>query len=184
MAGRTRSAAEVPPQPDGRQRDGPQRSETPDERADRNFTELLQELRVAQTGVQILFAFLLTLGFSSRFKEVDTFGLVVYVCALMFCAGATAMLIGPVAVHRKLFGRGLKPGLVEVTARLSRVGLVLLLLAVSFSLLFALDIVLARWLALALAGGLVVVFVAVWYVLPNLVLRRWDKERESAARRG
>lgn len=173
MAGRTRQAgADLPPE-------GPQRSETPDERADRNFTELLQELRVAQTGVQILFAFLLTLGFSSRFEEVDTFGLVVYVCALMFCAGATAMLIGPVAVHRKLFGRGLKPGLVEVTARLSRIGLALLLLAVSCSLLFALDIVLMRWLALTLTGGLVVLFVAVWYVLPNLVLRRWDSDRNS-----
>jgi Family of unknown function (DUF6328) len=178
MAGGTApSAADRPPE-------GPQRSETPDERADRNFTELLQELRVAQTGVQILFAFLLTLGFSSRFQEVDLFGLVVYVCALMFCAGATAMLIGPVAVHRKLFGRGMKPSLVDITARLSRVGLALLLLAVSCSLLFALDIVLPRWLALTLAGALVVLFVTVWYVLPNVVLRRRGGRGESPARRG
>jgi hypothetical protein len=149
-----------------------ERSETPVERADRNFNELLQELRVAQTGVQILFAFVLTLGFQSRFTEIDTFQLVVYVCCLLLCAGATAMLIGPVAVHRRLFRRGRKPELVNVSSRLAQVGLVMLLLAIVCSLLFVLDVILARWLAFVLTGGVALVFVVVWYLLPSVVDRR------------
>jgi len=155
----------------------PQRHETPSERADRNFSELLQELRVAQTGVQILFAFLLTLGFTSRFEDVDTFALVVYVCALMFCACATAMLIGPVALHRKVFGRGYKQDLVVITGVLARLGLAFLLLAIACSLLFALDVMLPRWLALTLSGASTVLFVAVWYALPALVARRPPRQR-------
>jgi Family of unknown function (DUF6328) len=149
-----------------------ERSETPTERADRNFNELLQELRVAQTGVQILFAFVLTLGFQSRFAEIDQFQLVVYVCCLLLCAGATAMLIGPVAVHRRLFRRGRKPELVNVSSQLAQVGLLMLLLAVVCSLLFVLDVILARSLALVLTGGVTVVFVVVWYLLPSVVDRR------------
>src|SRR4051794_17651990 len=88
--------------------------ETPAERADRNFVELLQELRVAQTGVQILFAFLLTLPFTNRFVSIDGFQRGVYVFTLVSSATTVALLVAPVAVHRLLFQRGRKRELVYV----------------------------------------------------------------------
>src|SRR5712691_13298888 len=84
-------------------RGGTGRTETPLERWDRNYGELLQELRVAQTGVQILFAFLLTLPFSPRFGQVSRFERATYVSTLLLAAGAAALLIAPVAFHRLVF---------------------------------------------------------------------------------
>ncbi len=84
------------------------RNETPLERADRNYNELLQELRVAQTGVQILFAFLLTIPFQQRFGEMVNAGLrQEYLATLLVTAMATALLIAPVTMHRILFRQGL-----------------------------------------------------------------------------
>src|SRR3989440_12619176 len=97
--------AGVDAKPDGR-------DETPTERADRNFTELLQELRVAQTGVQILFAFLLTLPFTQRFNVVTTELKWVYLATIVCAALSMACLIAPVSQHRIVFARGLKPRLV------------------------------------------------------------------------
>lgn len=150
------------------------RRETASERADRSFNELLQELRVAQTGVQILFAFQLTLCLQSRFPDIDDFQRNVYVTSIVFCAGAMAMLIGPVSLHRQLFRTGRKPVLVEVTSRLAKVGLVLLLLALVCSLLFVLDVTLDRAVALSLTAGVASVFVVVWYVLPIVIARRTE----------
>src|SRR5947207_7590856 len=79
------------------------RDETPLERWDRNFTELLQELRVAQTGVQVLFAFLLVLPFNQRFTEVSSYEKAVYFATLVLAAAATLFLIAPSAHHRILF---------------------------------------------------------------------------------
>ena len=99
------------------------RAEAPLQRADRNFAELLQELRVAQTGVQILFAFLLTLSFMDRFAMADAFQRGVYVFTLAASAVTVALLIAPVAVHRLLFQRGRKRELVRVGHRLVVTGL-------------------------------------------------------------
>src|SRR5919109_4246444 len=76
------------------------RGETPMQRADRAYGEILQEVRVAQTGVQILFAFLLALAFQARFAAITDFQRGVYVVTLMLCAAATALLIAPAAIHR------------------------------------------------------------------------------------
>jgi hypothetical protein len=78
------------------------RNETPLERADRNFVELLQELRVTQTGVQILFAFLLSLAFTSRFPELDTVQRTVYVTTLLCAVLAATLFTAPAALHRSL----------------------------------------------------------------------------------
>src|SRR6266581_6983428 len=102
------------------------REESEAQRLDRNYAELLQELRVAQTGVQILFAFLLTIGFQQRFASITTFQRGVYVTTLVAAAVAAVLLIAPVAVHRLLFGRQLKNELVTFTARLAVGGLVFL----------------------------------------------------------
>jgi len=95
------------------------RAEMPLQRADRNLAELLQELRVAQTGVQILFAFLLTLSFTDRFVTIDGFQRGVYVFTLVTSATTVALLVAPVAVHRLLFQRGRKRELVHVGHRMA-----------------------------------------------------------------
>jgi Family of unknown function (DUF6328) len=142
------------------------RTETPEEQADRNFNDLLQELRVGQTGVQILFAFLLTLAFQSSFAKVTTPQLAVYVTTLLLCACATAFLIAPVALHRRLFRQGKKRQVVETASKLAQGGLVFLFLAVCGAIFFILDFILDLVLAAVLAGGVTVVFLVLWYVIP------------------
>jgi hypothetical protein len=148
-----------------------ERQETPAEQADRNFNELLQELRVSQMGVQILFAFLLTLAFQSPFASVTPAQLTVYVATLLLCACATALLIAPVALHRKLFRQGRKREVVEAAAKLAQAGLFMLFLAICGAILFILDFVLSRPLAVVLAVGVTLVFLLLWYVLPWRVSR-------------
>jgi Family of unknown function (DUF6328) len=140
--------------------------ETEAERLDRNFGDLLQELRVAQAGVQILFAFLLTLPFAARFGEVDTFEKAVYIGALFAAALATACIIAPVAYHRMLFRRGRKLQLVRSAHRLASVGLGFLLVAVVGGLLLVTDFILGRWWSLVLTGLATACFVVLWWVLP------------------
>jgi len=142
------------------------RRETEAERLDRNFDELLQELRVSQTGVQILFAFLLGVSFTQSFRQADSFVHIVYSVTLLLCALATALFIGPVALHRMLFGLGSKGELVKVSSRLALGGLYALLLAITGAVLLALDDPLGRPIALTLAGGTFVVLVGLWVVLP------------------
>ena len=105
------------------------RQESPLQRADRNWEELLGELRVTQTGVAILFSVLLTVPFSARFADVDPFSRGVYVTALLLSASTTVTLIGPVAFHRLLFATGHKPQLVRLGNRMAVTGLGLLCLA-------------------------------------------------------
>src|SRR5947209_10039375 len=105
---RPAAAAAPPPAPDGWGR-----TETVLERWDRNFSELLQELRVAQTGVQVLFAFLLTLPFTNRFERITEVQRGTYVVTLVAAAAATALLIAPVSYHRLVFRQGRKPQLVR-----------------------------------------------------------------------
>src|SRR3954464_5404392 len=102
----------------------PHRDETDTERADRNLIELLQEVRVVQTGVQVLFAFLLTVPFSSRFDAITGFQRGAYFAALVGAAAASVLLIAPTAVHRVLFRMGQKAYMVEVSNRLPLGGLV------------------------------------------------------------
>src|SRR5436190_22318859 len=105
------------------------RGETPMQRADRAYGEILQEVRVAQNGVQILFAFLLALAFQARFPAITSFQRGVYVVTLMLCAAATALLIAPAAFHRMIYRKRLKQHLVRVANRMAITGLALLLLS-------------------------------------------------------
>jgi hypothetical protein len=140
--------------------------ESEKERWQRNFSELLQELRVAQTGVQILFAFLLTLVFSARFGELSAFQRDVYVIALLSAAGATALIIGPVAYHRMLFRMGRKPELVRSAHRMASGGLALLLVSMVSSVLLVTDFILDQTVAMILTGAVAAFFVLLWGVLP------------------
>jgi hypothetical protein len=142
------------------------RGETLDQVLDRNVAELLQELRVAFTGVQILFAFLLSLAFTQRFEEVDSFGLAAYTVALLSTALATMVLIAPVSFHRIVFRRRQKAALVVVSDRLLMVGIALLIPAISSSVLLVLDVVLGRWEALVACSLVTLVALLTWYALP------------------
>ncbi|NGN68351.1 hypothetical protein G5C51_31185 [Streptomyces sp. A7024] len=147
------------------------RNETPLERDDRNFQELLQELRVTQTGVQILFAFLLSLAFMPRFAGLDSVQRGVYVTTLLLAVAAAVLFTAPAALHRTLFRRGAKRLVVDVSARLAAAGLVVLVLAFGGALLLVVDVVLGRAAGIAACSGAVVFCVALWGAMP-LVLRR------------
>jgi hypothetical protein len=147
------------------------RGETIDQVLDRNLAELLQEMRVAITGVQILFAFLLTLAFTQRFQELEGFDLAVYATALMSTAIATLLLIAPVSLHRIVFRRRQKAALVIVADRLLIVGLALLVPAISSAVLLILDVTLGLWPAIVGSSITTLVGLLTWYALP-LAIRR------------
>ena len=148
------------------QRAADSRGETMDQLLDRNLAELLQELRVAFTGVQILFAFLLSLAFTQRFEDLNDFDIAVYVVALLSTALATMVLIAPVSFHRIVFRRRQKAALVVVADRLLIVGLALLIPAISSAVLLILDVVLGRWQAVVGCSLTVLVGLLTWYALP------------------
>ncbi|MFE9097573.1 DUF6328 family protein [Streptomyces sp. NPDC007264] len=147
------------------------RRETPLERADRNFAELLQELRVTQTGVQILFAFLLTLAFTPRFPSLDTVQRATYVTTLLLAVLAAALFTAPAALHRSLFQQNAKPVIVRVSSRLATVGMTMLMLALTGSVLLVVDVSLNRAAGIAAGVGTLVVCVGLWRVLPWLLGR-------------
>src|SRR5215831_13810962 len=114
---------------------GDPRDESEVERADRNLAELLQELRVAGLGVQVLFGFLLSLPFTCKFSNLSHGQRQLYIATLVLAAVATALLLGPVAYHRLVFRRGLKEGLVRAANRMAIAGLAAVGLAVSAAVL-------------------------------------------------
>jgi hypothetical protein len=148
------------------------RDEAPMQRADRNFAELLQELRVAQTGVQILFGFMLWLSFTDRFIDLDTYQRGMYLTALVASAVTAVLLVAPAAAHRLCFQQGRKRELVRIGHRLALAGLVGLATTVTAGMLLVLDVVVDRKAALLGGGGLVAVFAVLWIVLPLRVRRR------------
>ncbi|MGW0390673.1 DUF6328 family protein [Streptomyces sp. NPDC003042] len=152
------------------------RRETGDERADRLWGELLHEVRVTLTGVQILLAFLLAAAFTPVFERLSTPDQYMYVACVLLGAAATGALTAPVCVHRLVTGLGLKPETVVWAARFTAVGLVLLLGMVALALLIVLRMVLSAPVALALDGVLVIWFSACW-LLPGLLLRRRAVQR-------
>jgi O-antigen/teichoic acid export membrane protein len=148
------------------------RDESRLERYDRNFLELLQELRVAQTGVQILFAFLLTLPFTNRFKDVSDLDEVVYVITLLSSATAAAFIIAPVSGHRQVFRQGRKPELVRWSSRLAQIGLAFLLISMVGAVFLVLDVVAGLGWAAGLGVAVAVLYLLLWYALPWAILGR------------
>ncbi|NJP46000.1 DUF6328 family protein [Actinacidiphila epipremni] len=156
--------------PDGRGGHG--RDETPEERADRRWADLLQELRVAQTGVQILFGFLLTVVFQQRFPQLSDTDRHLYAVTVVLGAATTGALVSPAAMHRLLTGRRLKPETVVWASRLTVLGLFLLLCTMTCALLLVLRLVLPSSTAAWLAVGLVVWFAVCWLAVPLWTARR------------
>jgi amino acid permease len=152
--------------------------ETEKQRWQRNFADLLQELRVAQTGVQILFAFLLTLPFSSGFPDANRFQKDVYVVALLAAAAATALIISPVAFHRALFRQGRKPELVRFSHSMATGGLAFMLIAMVSAVLLITDFILSRPVAFVLSGVTAVWFLIFWAGLP-FMRRQWGDDDDD-----
>lgn len=142
-----------------------ERDETPSERADRNFAELVQELRVAQTGVQILFAFLLTLAFYDSFPREGGFRYVL-VAALLAAAVSALCFMAPVAVHRVTFRMGGKERLVWVTHRFAMSGLAMLSVAMLLAIWMVVAFLFTPAWGTATVAALSVLVVIVWVALP------------------
>lgn len=154
--------------------------EGPLERADRNMVEMLQELRVAQTGVQILFAFLLSLSFTDRFARIDEVQRWIYVVTLLLTTLTTGLLVAPAAVHRILFGRHVKRAVVRIGQRLFVAGLVALALTLTGALLLVLDVTIGRALAVPITAVVGVVLGGLWFVLPLPVLLLGERDEPGS----
>jgi Family of unknown function (DUF6328) len=155
------------------------RSEGPLERADRNMSELLQELRVAQTGVQILFAFLLALSFQPRFAEIDEVQRWTYVSTLLLSVVTAGLLVAPAAVHRVTFRRGVKIETVQLGHRLFSAGLAALALTLAGAVLLVLDVAVGRWFAIPVAVGAAALLMGLWFLLPLPLLRHARAEPDE-----
>ncbi|WP_243274684.1 DUF6328 family protein [Streptomyces albus subsp. chlorinus] len=145
------------------------RHETPEgarERVNRRWNEVLQETRVAQTGVQVLFGFLLSVAFTERFEDLAGFDRAVYVVTVILGSAAIGTLIAPVSLHRFLSGQRMKDEVVETAGRLMMCGMVLLALTIGSTLLLLLHVVLTSLLAEILVGTVMVWFAVCWWVLP------------------
>ena len=157
---------------DPRDPDGAERDETATERADRNWNELLQELRVTQTGLQILTGFLLTVPFQQRFGELSPALRVVFLLALGLAVVSTVIVLAPVASHRILFRRHAKAELVSATDRLTKAGLATLALTIVAVVVLVFGFV-AGTTAAVIAGGVAIAFFVVqWVVVPARLLGR------------
>jgi len=148
------------------------RHETFTERMDRNWDELLQELRVTQTGAQILTGFLLTLPFQQRFADLDDYQVRLYLVLVVLAAVATALIVAPVSLHRALFRRRMKAQLVGAANWFARAGLLILGLVLAGGPMLLFDIVVSRTAGWVVGGVVLVMLVACWWVLPRVIAVR------------
>ncbi len=155
---------------------GPDRpGETEAERNDRNLGELLQELRVAGLGVQMIFGFLLSLPFTSRFSMLGPAQRDLYVATLLLAATATALLLGPVAYHRLVFRRHLKHHLVRAANVMAICGLAAIAMTVVAAVLLVLSYVAKGVPAVVYAAAVGCLFAGLWFVFP-LTRRRAPRD--------
>jgi O-antigen/teichoic acid export membrane protein len=151
-------------------RDG--RSETELERCDRNLVELLQEVRVVQTGVQVLFAFLLTAPLAARFPTLTSFQRDVYFATLLCTGGAAVLLIAPTAYHRILFRLGDKEHLVMVANRFTLAGLTGVALSMVGAVLLVTDLMFDGVFVAAVTGLAALACIGLWCLAPLRRRRR------------
>ncbi len=143
-----------------------QRAESGMQRADRNFAELLQELRILLTSVQILFGFLLTAAVTGAAGRLDDIQHAIYVTAIVAAAISSMLLVAPVAIHRLLFRRGRKVEVVMAAQRAAVAGTAGLGVVSCAGFVLVLDLAVGRFLAVALGAALLIGTVLVWFVVP------------------
>ena len=152
-------------------RGGQGRNETPEEQADRNWNDLLQELRVSQTGVQLLAAFLVSLPFQSRFPELDDFQQRWYLGVLGLAFLTVGVTLAPVAIHRMLFQGGVKPRLVRAAHVLTGLTLGLIALLLAGIAVLVVDVVLDRNAAAVAGGCSLLVLLVLLVAVPRTLAR-------------
>jgi hypothetical protein len=148
------------------------------ERLTRNWGELLQELRVTQTGVQVLTGFLLTVPFSSRFGQLTQLQRTAYLVVLTGAVLSTALMMSPAAFHRVLFRHGEKPWLVYTANQMARAGLAMVALTTGGVLFLAFDVVVGTTAGVVAGVLVVIVFGALWVGIP---LWQPEPRREGTA---
>jgi hypothetical protein len=142
------------------------RQESEDERLDRNLGELLQELRVALPGVQVLFAFLLAVPFQRNFNEISPFEKKVYFATLLCTAISAALLISPTAYHRLTFHLQQKRELVLLSNRLTIAGMAFLALAMTGAIMLITDVLFGSPATFVFSAGAALLFAVLWAALP------------------
>jgi hypothetical protein len=168
---RAGGTAAVPGQGSDDRPDG--RAETEVERADRRWQELIQEIRVAQTGVQILLGFLLTVVFTPLYKGLEQTDKTIYIVTVVLGSLATGALIGPVPFHRIVSGRRIKPQAVVWASRLTFTGLILLLATLTSALFLILRVATHDPYVPWLVSGVLLWYLLCWFVLPLWVRIRY-----------
>jgi hypothetical protein len=143
-----------------------ERDETPEERDDRNLLELLQELRVAGLGVQVLFGFLLAIPFTNKFSQLSGAQRDLYVTTLLLAALAATLLLAPVAFHRILFRMQQKEFLVKAANVLAILGLITVAMAVSATVALVLSYVMPGAPTVVITAALVALFTGLWFAFP------------------
>lgn len=158
------------------ERDGPaedhERHETEQERLDRKWTDILQELRVMQTGVQLLAGFLLTLPFTTIFADLDTFQVVLYLGLVVTAGAITLAVVAPVSVHRHLSGQAVKSRVVaagDTALFVAVTGVAVLVVGI---MTFIFDVVVGHLPALVVATAGALVAITLLAVVPRLLGRR------------
>lgn len=152
------------------------RDETPNERADRNWDELMQELRVMQTGTQILTGFLLAVAFQQRFEDLDEVQHALYVALVVIASVATVLALAPVGMHRALFGRRRKPELVRIAAKIVRIDLFVIGVLTAGAMTLIVDFTTTRVAGVVTLVVSIVAVVALWLWLPRTVHRMNDRD--------
>ena len=142
------------------------RNETEDEKLDRKWGDLLQELRVMQTGAQLTAGFLLTLPFTTKFPSLDDFQQTLFLVLVVVAALTTAVVITPVAVHRRISGEHVKERLVVTAHRLVGVGLTLLAVLVTGIVVLIFDVVVDRTAALVVGAVIAAILAGLLVALP------------------
>lgn len=160
---------------------GDGRDETPNERSDRNWNDILQELRVALNGTQLIGGFLLAVAFQPRFEELDAYQLTLYLILVILAGLATVVGLAPVTLHRTLFRRQVKERIVRTGNRLLIVHLVVVALLVIGVTGLIFDWAVSRTAGIiALAGG-ALVLVALWVVLPRFDMVKDEQDEQDEA---
>jgi hypothetical protein len=151
-----------------------ERDDEEQERLNRQLLELLNEIRVALPGVQVLFAFLLAVPFQNRFGETTAFERHVYLVTLLASAAATAFLIAPTSYHRLLFQRGYRPEIIATGARMLILGLACLAVAMVGAVFLVVHFLFAADTAIALGVLGAAMFLLLWFAAPLLRRLRQD----------
>jgi len=147
---------------------GYEREESESERLDRNWNEILQELRVTQTGSQILTGFLLTVAFQNRFTDLDTVQVALYLALVVGAIATTALGLAPVSLHRQLFRKRAKDDVVAIADRIMHLNLMGVALVLSGTIALIFDVVVSR--AAGITVGLLTLgaVATLWLVTPLL----------------